>query len=227
MRRATSCRPIRRTVRPAAFRSASAEAQGAFKVAVQHDPPAAPIAPGSRERKVANARSRPAHPRRGPCGRRRGSRSTLGPSHIAGTQAGADRRFGRHPCAQRSQGDRARARTACSTRSAQGSRSLSSATAARTAPPKRRAVSGHPLTVIELDVASKAEALRAADRFATAFPRVYLDADVLVSGTAIHAVLEHLSRPGALAARPPIVYDTSSSSWVVRRSTEPGPRSPP
>jgi hypothetical protein len=76
---------------------------------------------------------------------------------------------------------------------------------------------GFRLTVIELDVASKAEALRAADRFATAFPRVYLDADVLVSGTAIHAVLEHLSRPGVVAARPPIVYDTSSSSWVVRR----------
>jgi glycosyltransferase involved in cell wall biosynthesis len=76
---------------------------------------------------------------------------------------------------------------------------------------------GHPLTVIELDVASKAGALRAGDRFATAFPRVYLDADVLVSGTAIHAVLEHLSRHDALAARPPLIYDTSSSSWVVRR----------
>jgi glycosyltransferase involved in cell wall biosynthesis len=76
---------------------------------------------------------------------------------------------------------------------------------------------GHCLTVIELDVASKAEALRAADRFASAFPRVYLDADVLVSGTAVHRVMEHLSRPGALAARPPVVYDTSSSSWVVRR----------
>jgi cellulose synthase/poly-beta-1,6-N-acetylglucosamine synthase-like glycosyltransferase len=76
---------------------------------------------------------------------------------------------------------------------------------------------GHRVTVIELDVASKAEALRAADRVATAFPRIYLDADVLVSGTVVHAVLEHLSQPGALAARPPLVYDTSSSSWVVRR----------
>jgi glycosyltransferase involved in cell wall biosynthesis len=76
---------------------------------------------------------------------------------------------------------------------------------------------GHRLTVIELDVASKVEALRAADEFVTALPRVYLDADVLVSGSAIRAVLEHLSRPGAVAARPPIVYDTSSSSWVVRR----------
>jgi glycosyltransferase involved in cell wall biosynthesis len=76
---------------------------------------------------------------------------------------------------------------------------------------------GHPVTVIELDAASKVEALRAADKLVTAFPRVYLDADVLVTGTAIQAVLEHLSRPGALAARPPLAYDTSSSSWVVRR----------
>jgi hypothetical protein len=76
---------------------------------------------------------------------------------------------------------------------------------------------GHRVTVIELDVASKAEALRAADRVATTFPRVYVDADVLVSGAAVRAVLEHLGRRGALAARPPLVYDTSSSSWVVRR----------
>jgi glycosyltransferase involved in cell wall biosynthesis len=76
---------------------------------------------------------------------------------------------------------------------------------------------GHRVTVIELDVASKVEALRAADEFVTAMPRVYLDADILVSGSAIRAVLDHLSRPGAVAARPPIVYDTSSSSWVVRR----------
>jgi glycosyltransferase involved in cell wall biosynthesis len=76
---------------------------------------------------------------------------------------------------------------------------------------------GHHVTVIELAAASKERALRAADRIATAFPRVYLDADVLVSGTAIHAVLEHLSRPGALAARPPLTYDTSSSTWIVRR----------
>jgi hypothetical protein len=76
---------------------------------------------------------------------------------------------------------------------------------------------GHRVTLIELDVASKAEALRAADRVATAFPRIYLDADVLVSGAAVHAVLDHLGRPGALAARAPLVYDTSSSSRVVRR----------
>jgi glycosyltransferase involved in cell wall biosynthesis len=76
---------------------------------------------------------------------------------------------------------------------------------------------GHAVRVIELGVASKAKALRAADDAATAFPRVYLDADVLVSGKTIRAVVRHLRRPGALAARPPLVYDTSSGSWVVRR----------
>jgi hypothetical protein len=76
---------------------------------------------------------------------------------------------------------------------------------------------GHPLTVIELPVASKAAALRAADAVATTFPRVYLDADVLVGGRAIDALIRHLDRPGALAARPPVVFDTSASSRVVQR----------
>ncbi|HEY8524086.1 MAG TPA: glycosyltransferase [Acidimicrobiales bacterium] len=76
---------------------------------------------------------------------------------------------------------------------------------------------GRAVTVIEVDVASKERALRTADHRATVFPRVYLDADVLVSGTAVRAVLAHLAGPGALAARPPLVYDTSASSWPVRR----------
>ncbi len=76
---------------------------------------------------------------------------------------------------------------------------------------------GHPLTVIEVGEPSKARALRTGDEVATALPRVYLDADVLVSGSAIEALFQHLGRPGALAARPPVVFDTSSSSWIVRR----------
>jgi hypothetical protein len=75
----------------------------------------------------------------------------------------------------------------------------------------------HPVAVVELSVASKVGALRVADEVATTFPRAYLDADVLVGGATIWALLRHLGRDGALAARPPLVYDTSSSSWIVRR----------
>jgi glycosyltransferase involved in cell wall biosynthesis len=77
--------------------------------------------------------------------------------------------------------------------------------------------SGHPVTVVELEAASKPAALTAAERATQALPRVYLDADVLAPGASIRAVLERLDRDGALAARPPLAYDTSASSWVVRR----------
>jgi len=77
--------------------------------------------------------------------------------------------------------------------------------------------SGHPAQVIELDLASKPAALRAGDRALRAFPRLYLDADVVLRGASARQVLEHLEQPGAVAARPPIRYDTSHSSAVVRR----------
>jgi hypothetical protein len=64
---------------------------------------------------------------------------------------------------------------------------------------------GHRLTVIELDVTSMAEGLRAADRFATAFPRVYLDANVLVTGTAVHAVATHIRHLVKLVGRAPVL----------------------
>jgi glycosyltransferase involved in cell wall biosynthesis len=76
---------------------------------------------------------------------------------------------------------------------------------------------GHPVQVIELDEASKPAALRAGDRALHAFPRLYLDADVVLRGAGALEVLDHLSRPGAVAARPPIRFDTSHSSAVVRR----------
>jgi glycosyltransferase involved in cell wall biosynthesis len=74
---------------------------------------------------------------------------------------------------------------------------------------------GYPVRVFELDVASKPAALRAGDEVARAFPRIYLDADVVLHGSAARAVLECL-RDGAVAARPPIRYDSRSSSHAVR-----------
>jgi glycosyltransferase involved in cell wall biosynthesis len=77
--------------------------------------------------------------------------------------------------------------------------------------------SGHPLQVIELEEASKPAALRAGDRLLRTFPRLYLDADVVLRGSVARQVLEHLAHDGAVAARPPFRYDTSHSTAIVKR----------
>ena len=75
--------------------------------------------------------------------------------------------------------------------------------------------SGHPVRVIELETASKPAALRAGDEAALTLPRIYLDADVVLQGASARAVLERL-RAGAVAARPPVHYDSAASSAPVR-----------
>jgi hypothetical protein len=75
--------------------------------------------------------------------------------------------------------------------------------------------SGHPVRVIELETASKPAALRVGDEVAHALPRIYLDADVVLHGSAARLVLERLGA-GAVAARPPIRYATGASSAPVR-----------
>jgi glycosyltransferase involved in cell wall biosynthesis len=75
---------------------------------------------------------------------------------------------------------------------------------------------GYPVRVLELAEGSKAAALRAGDQAAAGFPRIYLDADVVLAGSAARALCERLDS-GAVAARPPIEYDASRSSLLVRR----------
>src|SRR3954470_20527395 len=58
---------------------------------------------------------------------------------------------------------------------------------------------GHPLEVIDLAVASKTAALRAGDRLLRTFPRLYVDADVVLPGRAALRVLKHLARDGSVA----------------------------
>ena len=74
---------------------------------------------------------------------------------------------------------------------------------------------GHPVRVIELATASKSAALRAGDSAALGFPRLYVDADVVLAGASARRVLKHLATEG-LAARPPLRYDTTRSSALVQ-----------
>ncbi len=75
---------------------------------------------------------------------------------------------------------------------------------------------GPPVWVIELEQASKAAALNAAERAATGFPRFYVDADVVLPLSAVRAVAAALQRNGHLLASPVAVTDTSGSSPAVR-----------
>jgi hypothetical protein len=82
------------------------------------------------------------------------------------------------------------------------------------------------VTVLDLPVASKVGALRAADRVASPGPRIYLDADVVLTSRAALAVFDTLTpthtrrggEPGAdtLAARPPIHFESTRASLPVR-----------
>ena len=80
--------------------------------------------------------------------------------------------------------------------------------------------SGHPIRVIERPTASKPAALRIGDEAATSFPRLYLDADVVLKGGAAQVVLERL-RAGAIAARPPVRYESGGAS-AFAATTRPG-----
>ncbi|UFU02382.1 glycosyltransferase family 2 protein [Ruania suaedae] len=70
--------------------------------------------------------------------------------------------------------------------------------------------------VHELAKPSKTAALRAGDRLALPGPRLYLDADVELTGRAAVATMRALSA-GAIAGRPPHRFDVARSRWSVRR----------
>ncbi len=71
--------------------------------------------------------------------------------------------------------------------------------------------------VIETEVASKSNALNLADGAVAAFPRFYLDADVVLKIEAVREVARVMSeRPDVLAAAPLIEFDLKDRPWRVR-----------
>lgn len=71
--------------------------------------------------------------------------------------------------------------------------------------------------VLEVDEASKISALNAADRAATRWPRIYLDADIELPVEALGATLRRLTGdPALFCARPAFSYNTDGASWPVR-----------
>jgi glycosyltransferase involved in cell wall biosynthesis len=75
---------------------------------------------------------------------------------------------------------------------------------------------GSAVRVVPVPVASKQEALRAGDRAARDFPRLYVDADVELRTEDVRALDAALRRPGTFAAGPRRVLALSGSPWPVR-----------
>jgi glycosyltransferase involved in cell wall biosynthesis len=70
--------------------------------------------------------------------------------------------------------------------------------------------------VIETPVGSKPHALNLGDRAAVGFPRVYLDADVILPRDSLARIVEHLRAGRCLAAAPRVRWDLEGASSAVR-----------
>jgi glycosyltransferase involved in cell wall biosynthesis len=79
---------------------------------------------------------------------------------------------------------------------------------------------GYAITVLDIPEPGKVGAIRAAERTLSALPRLYLDADVVMTGDTVRQVLAAVDTDEPRAARPEVRYDTSQSSWAVRRYYE-------
>jgi len=69
---------------------------------------------------------------------------------------------------------------------------------------------------IELAAASKSAALNAGDDVAETLPRIYLDADIVITAEAVRALTGALAGPRPLVAAPRVVFRTAGRPWPVR-----------
>lgn len=75
---------------------------------------------------------------------------------------------------------------------------------------------GSPVRVIETEVSNKAHALNLGDQASLSFPRIYIDADILISLSAIRKLAECLEEGQVIAAAPMPSFELSHCSWSVR-----------
>jgi glycosyltransferase involved in cell wall biosynthesis len=68
----------------------------------------------------------------------------------------------------------------------------------------------------DIAVASKSAALNAGDRHSHGFPRIYVDADVVLSADTLRALAHALAGPAALVASPTVRFNVDGRPWSVR-----------
>ena len=76
---------------------------------------------------------------------------------------------------------------------------------------------GSAVRVIETDIASKTHALNLGDRASRGFPRIYADADIVITGDGIRSLASRLERGDVLAAAPTPEINLTGCSWLVRK----------
>ena len=74
---------------------------------------------------------------------------------------------------------------------------------------------GSPVRVIETDLGNKAHALNLGDQSALGFPRIYVDADVVITITAIRTLATRLKHGDVLAVAPQAIVNLNGCSWCV------------
>lgn len=75
---------------------------------------------------------------------------------------------------------------------------------------------GPPVRVVETSKGSKTLALNMGDAAAHSFPRIYLDADVLLSYEAVKRIVQELTESNQLAVAPRMRVDLTGRSWLIR-----------
>jgi glycosyltransferase involved in cell wall biosynthesis len=76
---------------------------------------------------------------------------------------------------------------------------------------------GPTVRVIESEVASKTHALNLGDQTSLVFPRIYADADIVITVDAIRALTRRLERGDVLAVAPTPDINLTGCSWLVRK----------
>lgn len=79
---------------------------------------------------------------------------------------------------------------------------------------------GPSVQVVETDVIGKIHALNIGDRISAGFPRIYVDADIVMSLDTIRALAKRLERGDVLAAAPTADLDLTDCPWPVRKYYE-------
>jgi glycosyltransferase involved in cell wall biosynthesis len=72
------------------------------------------------------------------------------------------------------------------------------------------------INVIEIDCASKTEAINAAEAVAKYFPRIYIDADVIITLESVMRLVEVLLCRDSMICAPMVIPEISLSSWIVK-----------